>query len=174
MARPTKCTPEVQATILHWLRAGVPKKHACAQAGVTPRVLEQWTRAAKDGDERLVEFIDECEMAMLQAETKKMTIHYALAVGGKVTNVGPDGQPTTMDLSKVSLHALQFELSRSGTRPYTERVELTGKDGDPLHGDATPEAAAALIRQHFGGHARPKVEEGDAPALPSLPPPAKE
>jgi hypothetical protein len=35
-------------------------------------------------------------------------------------------------------------------RPRYLKAELTGRDGAPLVGAVTPEAAAALVRQHFG------------------------
>jgi transcriptional regulator with XRE-family HTH domain len=45
-----------------------------------------------------------------------------------------------------------------------KQAELTGKDGAPLNGEPSPEAASGLVRQAFGSHAMkdPDDEVGDA------------
>jgi len=45
--RPTKCTPEMRATILEHIALGSPLEVCCYAAGVTPTTLRQWVKRAE-------------------------------------------------------------------------------------------------------------------------------
>lgn len=158
--RPTKLTPEVHATIIALIRNGAFRVQACAEAGISTKTLRNWEKQALDDVEPYASFIEELEIAQHRSEAKLQVIHYGLATGAT--------QPLLkmgVDPEAVSLHALQFQLERGGTRPFADlkKMELTGKDGEPLRGsEVTPEAAAAMVREAFGEQARRELEAREA------------
>src|SRR5690606_23191955 len=60
-----------------------------------------------------------------------------------------DHARVVLDADK-GLDRVHASLCRLDGLDAPKRTELTGRDGAPLVGAVTPEAAAALVRQHFG------------------------
>jgi hypothetical protein len=162
--RPTKLTVEVGEKILAAIRGGMMRYEACASAGVSTKTLRNWEKAAVAGDEPYAGFIDELELAQHRAQGELMVRHHAISGGSRL---GHDGKrvPLVGDevaATRLQLEAIQFQLRNGGTRPWAElkKMELTGKNGEPLRGsEVTPEAAAAMVREAFGEQARRELEE---------------
>ncbi len=72
MARPTKLTPAVHASIVENLRAGAYIETAAAAAGVSASTVHAWLRRAEDHPEDcgspFLEFLEAVEKARAEAE----------------------------------------------------------------------------------------------------------
>lgn len=142
MPAPTKFTPETRATILQFIRNACSRQQACAAAGITRKTLNAWEKeAAESPDSEMAAFIEEMQLAQDYSEAKLAVIHNALATGTKLEMEG-------MNLEKVNLRALEFQLQFAGTRPWADvrAVEVTGKDGGPLEiADKASERIGAVL-----------------------------
>lgn len=160
MARRSKLedfTDKEKATLLNSLRAGNFRVTACAAVGICSRTLANWEDRAAADEEPFAEFIAEVERVEALAEVETANV-IAMCARGEVPkdkdgNVIPDDERPFRDWK-----AAAFILERRGARRWApmQKTEITGKDGGPVRvgGPATPEEAAAKLREKFGGHAR--------------------
>jgi transposase len=68
MARPTKLTPEVQATICTALEAGNYRATAAAAAGIHRNTLAEWEKRGEAGEMPYVDFLTAMQAAEAKAE----------------------------------------------------------------------------------------------------------
>jgi hypothetical protein len=147
MARPFVHSPEKFAIITTAVASGMTRSGAAGLAGVTAQTALNWYNRGLAGETDFVEFAAALERADGVIE-QEMTSYITQAARGE--------DPST------SLRAAQFWLERRRTeyRPAS-RNEVSGPDGGAIEINATPEHAAALVRQMFGSHGAKKAEESD-------------
>lgn len=68
MSRPTSLTPEVQATIVKYIKAGNYRSTAAAAAGVHRNRLAEWEKRGETGEEPYAEFAVALQAAEAQCE----------------------------------------------------------------------------------------------------------
>jgi len=149
-----------KATLLKLLRVGNFRVTACAAVGITQQTLRNWQERARAGEEKFAEFMDEVERAEAQAEIDTVNVIAMCARGelpkDKDGNVIPKDVRTFRDWK-----AAAFILERRGARRWAPmQRKVTGKGGEaPVPSTPSPEAAAAIVRQRFGDHARRPLQE---------------
>jgi hypothetical protein len=144
------------------LKVGTPMLHACRLIGISDETLSQWRKHAAEGDERYVDFIADVERHEGRYVYETMQV---IDVDGKGL---PPGMVTIAGGEKVvrergDWKALAWKLEKLHPKSFAQvtKQEVTGKDGGAIvvQGEATPEAAAALLREAFGDHARKALED---------------
>lgn len=163
---PNKFTPETRAKILSAIERGCFRFQAAALAGINRRTLRDWEiLAEKDAESEYAVFVEELERVQFASEARLQVIHEALSTGRKLPDdvVGELTGALADFRQRAMLPALQAQLKYGGSRPWAEiqKFEHSGPNGAPIRieGPATPEAAAALTREIFGGHARKALED---------------
>lgn len=120
-----KLNAELQQKVCDALRFGVPLEVACGHAGIGRRTFFEWRARGEKGEEPYAAFLAATEMAQDSVEA------YVTA------NI----------LAKAKTNwqagAWWLRFRKTGGK---QQIELTGKDGQPLSGTLTSEAAE-LIRQ---------------------------
>lgn len=165
MARPSKIdqiTADDRKLFFAALQVGTPMRHACRMIGITDDTLLSWRKLAAENDERYIDFIAEVERHEGRYVYETMRI---IDVDGKGL---PPGSVTIAGGEKVTRErgdwkALAWKLEKLHPKDFAQvtKQEVTGKDGGAIvvQGDPTPEAAAALLREAFGDHARKALED---------------
>jgi hypothetical protein len=169
-----KFTHETRQKILQAIQNGCFRFQAAAFAGIDRKTLRAWEiEAESNPDGEHAEFVAELERAQFAAEAKLQMIHNALSTGGKLPDeikANLAGDELADFRQRSMLPALQAQLKYGGSRPWAEiqKIEHTGKDGGAIkvQGEVTPQAAAALLREGFGSHAR-RALEADAEEEPA-------
>lgn len=173
---PGKFTPETRQKILGAIENGCFRFQACAAAGINRRTLREWElKAEQDPDGEYGEFVSELERVQFAAEARLQVLHHVLSTAKKLPpEIVSELSGELADFrQRAMLPALQAQLKYGGSRPWAEiqKFEHTGKDGGPIRVAeivATPEAAAAKLREKFGGHARRELIEDDESGEPKL------
>lgn len=165
MGRPSKIdhiTATDRQLFFAALKVGTPMRHACRLIGISDETLSQWRKSAAEGDERYIDFIAEVERHEGRYVYETMQI---IDVDGKGL---PPGSVTIAGGEKVARErgdwkALAWKLEKLHPKDFAQvtKQEVTGKDGGAIvvQGEQTPEAAAALLREAFGDHARKALED---------------
>jgi len=146
MARPTKCTLDVQTTLVFALSEGATLEHACDYAGIGPSTYYEWMQRGEAGEPEFAEFaetvtrargrgivtdLSTISKAVLAGDWKaaawRLEHRYPAEYGKKLQIAGDAANPVTL------LHAMpQADLDALITR----LLRQTGLDGGPA-----PEAA---------------------------------
>lgn len=148
----SKLTPEIHARICALLRTGNYRETAAAAAGITARSLRNWLHRGADGVEPFAAFAAECAVA--EAE-------------GELRDVELIGRAADQDWRAA---AWRLEHRNPFTWGNRDRPNPSTADTQTL-ADATPQRAAELVRQAFGGvtpDGAAEIESGhdvDAPRI---------
>lgn len=130
--RKTKLTPERHQRFIQVIRAGNFIETACEYVGIHPDTYYGWMERAKQGGPRnqiYVEFAKDVQNARASVEIEV------------VARIRLEG-------NKGNLKANIFFLERSFPERWgRRRLELTGKDGEPLH-PAPPALNLAALDDH--------------------------
>lgn len=151
MPRQTRLTPEVQAEIVKWLKAGNYFETACSVAGIPEETGRTWlargrgTHPALDQREPYSTFSTAVEKAEAEGETASVLRIRKAAQGGEVvarktkTVTKPDGTTITeveeeRSAPNWTADAWYLERKHSDRWGRKDRVkqEITGKDGGPV------------------------------------------
>jgi len=114
--QPTKFRPETRKKILNAIRLGLPIVKACNVSGIDYNTYRNWeTRALERKEPEYIEFFQECERAKDEREAMHLN---------NIVQAARDG----------TWQASAWFLERSLPQSYAlkNRVELTGKDGEPI------------------------------------------
>lgn len=82
MARPSKLTPAVQATVVDALRAGHYQEQAARLAGISPSTFYDWKDRGESGEQPYSEFLEAVEKARAEAEDLYLGIVRTAAENG--------------------------------------------------------------------------------------------
>lgn len=140
MARPSKFTPEIHSAIVRALRNGITRKCASEICGIGDRTLRDWCERGRNGEEPFAAFtadVEEAEASVEQAMTATI-----------LKSAVKDGDWRAAQL--------WLERRRAAWRPHS-------KVDTDVRVDATPAAAAAAVREAFGGHAAMNQDESSEP-----------
>jgi hypothetical protein len=139
--RPTKFTPQTQATILDSIRKGFHMEPACQAAGVTYAAFREWMIAGEAGDPRYVDFFENVQLAEAEAEQT--------LVGRILDASETDWRPAGWILSRrfPDRYAEQRRGQVVHTGEITVKHEhlLTGLDLDAVRGLLQPPTDPTII-----------------------------
>lgn len=138
MATPNLYNAERHRVIVESVREGNFRETAAAKAGVSSVTLRNWERAGARGKEPYVQFATDLDQAEAEAESTMLS---SLKAAGL-----------------ADWRALAWVLERRGAKrgwAPKNQIELSGS----LSVEATPEAAARLVREKF----RPPSKGTDDP-----------
>lgn len=68
--RDSKLTPQVQETILKYVKQGAPYEAAAGAVGITARTLRDWRKRGREGDKAFSSFSSACDQASNSWEVK--------------------------------------------------------------------------------------------------------
>ncbi len=112
--RPTKLTPEVQATICETIAAGGTFRAACLRAGISHTTLYGWIERGRNGEAEYADFLAAIEKAEGNAITRNLAV---------INKAAHDG----------TWQAAAWWLERRYPQEYGRQVhEVQGKDGGPV------------------------------------------
>jgi hypothetical protein len=156
---PYKLTPELTVRVCKALRMGMDLERVLDVEGISRATFYQWRKLGRDGAEPYATFLAQTEDAFLNVE---------LALHGTVLNeaLGQKKKGTEEYSRKPNWKAAAWMIRWRASGGGKQRVELTGKDGEPLQAGVThaltADSADAIRRKIlFGDKARP-VEEPSA------------
>lgn len=150
MARPILLTPEVEATIVRFVRSGAPLEVAAQASGISPTTFWSWMAAGEgrpskvQPSEMLSAFSEKVRRA--EAET------HALVIG-------------TIRTAAVTQGNWQAALAYARMRWshfYAERVEVGSPDPDPL-GSEIGDHERLLLRKAIDEYLAAHPEEAEIP-----------
>jgi hypothetical protein len=113
IGRPTKCTPETTAKICAEVAKGMPKKFACARAGVDYANMLDWEKRGVDGEEPFASFA--------RALADARAAHVAMRLEAIEAGEG--------DWKRQAWLLERLEPTLFGP---TSRTQVTGADGGPV------------------------------------------
>lgn len=175
--RPTKLTPEIEATILRYLRLGNYLETACNMAGIRPKVVRHWCRLGAEGHPRYQPFWVAVERAMAESEVADLGLIQRAAQRGewtaaawrlerrlpkrwgrqqRIEHSGPNGQPIDLARRARVADALdkltpeEFEALLQIKRAVAERAAAEQATEDKT---ITVESRPALENGNGNGHA---------------------
>ncbi len=119
MGRPSKYSEEVVQKLCEALEQGVPRKWACAAAGISDQTLTNWLKAEQEGEECFLGFWDRIK----EAEDKAVVFH----------------------LLNIKKHCEKawtcsaWWLERTHPEDFArQRLELSGPGGGPIQHEIAP------------------------------------
>jgi len=133
MGRPVELTPEVQEIIVKKLKRGNYFETACSAAGINPSTGYRWLKAGSRGEgDIFVNFCKAVEIAEAEAEDNDL-LGIEAAGHGMPAVFSQSGEVLRAEV-KRDWRALAWRLERRHPKRwgYTQKNEVTGKDGGPL------------------------------------------
>lgn len=129
MGRPTKLTAELSDQLCALLADGWFLDHACAEVGVSRKVVYEWLEAAEktDASELHIAFRDACERARSAGERKYLDRIADIAEESSVQHGRGEGRSRDW-----KAHAWRLERMNPSRYKETRRTEITGANGGPV------------------------------------------
>lgn len=129
MGRPTKLTAELSDQLCALLADGWFLDHACAEVGVSRKVVYEWLEAAEkaDASDLHTEFRDACERARSAGERKYLDRIADIAEESSVQYGRGEGKSRDW-----KAHAWRLERMNPSRYKETRRTEITGANGGPV------------------------------------------
>lgn len=170
-----------EETITTALRHLGTRLAAASLAKVSEKTLQAWIdrgevikEKADEGEppktkdeKKLLQFYEAVMEAEAESENRLVSIVIRSAQGraAKTDDKGAVVSPGVAPDWRAAIWLLERRCSKRWG--YKQSLELTGKDGGPIETQgtltATPEAAARLVREKFGEHARKAKDDDGSP-----------
>lgn len=163
MARPTKLNPQLQKQIVKRLSAGVTVADMCASVGISESTFYAWVKRGEEEGNEFSEFSEAVSRAHNAAKVKAIeTLRAAMSPYSQTQTVKKTFIETRLTRGGIPYEYKRVEESKSVMRypgdwkagmeylkrrfpdEWSERHELTGKDGSALIDGELREALKAL------------------------------
>ena len=162
VGRPVKCSAEKIARILAAIANGATKETACEKEGISRETLRRWRKKAA-GNEQLYARAEEGAVEVYEDEYREVICTLIRFVRDSNLN-----EETRMRAAERVARMLQFLLAVNNKEKYgkSQRVELTGKDGEKLEAkaDFSPALLAEVAKLQSQMEAKVRAEQDELSA----------